>query len=240
MIDYKATFKRYEIKYILTLQQAYELKKLMMEYMIADKYGNSTICNIYFDTPDFLLIRRSMDKPFYKEKLRLRSYGVSSHDGTVYAELKKKYDSVVYKRRIDMKESDAMKCLAGDGALPDCQIGREIGYCFERYKGLAPRVFLSYERQAFFGKDNEDFRMTFDKNIIWRDYDLSLCKGVYGNSVLRENQVLLEVKIADALPLWLVKFFSEHKIYKSSFSKYGAAYCQMISGNKQKTFATTA
>jgi hypothetical protein len=240
MIDYTATFKRYELKYLLTLQQFYELRKLMANYMVADRYGNSTICNIYFDTPDFLLVRRSVEKPFYKEKLRLRSYGVSTDDGVVYAELKKKYNSIVYKRRIDMTESYAMKCLTGESPLPDNQIGREIGYCFERYNGLAPKVFLSYERQAFFGVDDDAFRMTFDKNIIWRDYDLSLCKGVYGNSILGENQVLLEVKTGDALPLWLVKFFSKNKIYKTSFSKYGTAYAQMMNNNKHKSYATSA
>jgi SPX domain protein involved in polyphosphate accumulation len=230
MIDYQAIFKRYEIKYILTAEQVQELKKLMQNYMEADKYGNSTICNIYFDTPDFLLVRRSIEKPVYKEKFRIRSYGISSPDGTVFCELKKKCHSVVYKRRIEMTENQAQNYFVKREGEPNSQIGREIEFCFNRYKGLAPRVFLSYERQAFYSNTDGDFRMTFDKNIIWRDYDLSLCKGVYGNKILQDNQVLLEVKTVSSLPLWLVKFLSANKIYKCSFSKYGEAYNQMIKG----------
>jgi hypothetical protein len=228
MKGYKAIFKRYEIKYLLTESQAQELKKLMTAFMVGDKFGNSTICNLYFDTPDFLLIRRSLEKPVYKEKLRLRSYGLAKPDGVVFPELKKKYKGLVYKRRLEMSERDAMEWLKKRGEAPPSQIGREIEYCFTRYKDLAPRVFLSYERQSFFAKDNDDFRMTFDKNILWRDYDLSLCRGVYGNKILDDDKVLLEIKTSNAIPLWLVNFLSRNKLYKSSFSKYGEAYKQMI------------
>jgi hypothetical protein len=231
VVDYKAIFKRYEIKYLLTATKAQELKKLMEGKMVGDAYGNSTICNLYFDTPDFLLIRRSIEKPVYKEKLRLRSYGVIKPDGKAFPELKKKYKSIVYKRRLEMTEREAMDFLTAEKKSPSSQIAKEIAYCFERYPSLAPRVFLSYERQAYYAKDDDDFRMTFDKNIVWRDYDLSLCKGVYGNHILNDGQVLLEVKTTSSLPLWLVKFLSANKIYKTSFSKYGEAYNQLI---KQK------
>jgi hypothetical protein len=223
-MDYQAVFKRYEYKYLLTREQVAMLKREMEGHMQADKYGNSTICNIYFDTPDYLLIRRSIEKPNYKEKLRLRSYGVCDHNKMVFPELKKKCDGVVYKRRLEMSECDAMSCLCGITPLPDTQIGREIAYCFTRYKGLRPMMFLSYERQAFYGIDDGDFRMTLDKNILWRDYDLSLCKGVYGNRIVEPDQVLLEVKVSASIPLWLIQFLDKNKIYKTSFSKYGRAY----------------
>jgi hypothetical protein len=228
MADYTAVFRRYEIKFILTLNEYTQLKALMQQYMQPDKYGVSTICNLYFDTPDFLLIRRSLDKPFYKEKLRLRSYGVCREDSPVFPELKKKYDSVVYKRRLEMTYSQAINCLTKKTPLPDTQIGREIAFCFARYKNLAPRVFLSYDRQAFYSNDDPEFRMTFDRNITWRTYDLSLTSGVYGNKVLDDDKVLLEVKTSSSIPLWLVKFLSSNKIYKTTFSKYGRAYIQIL------------
>ena len=217
-------FKRYEIKYMLNRDQLALLKEEMLKHMIADEHGKSTICSLYFDTPKFLLIRRSMDKPMYKEKLRLRSYGVANEDTTVFVELKKKYDSVVYKRRVGMKESDARRYLIDGERIIDTQITREIDYCMEHYDDLAPAVMLSYEREAFYGKNDHEFRVTFDENILWRDYDLSLCKGIYGNPILKENQVLMEVKTAGAIPMWMVKFLSDNKIYKTSFSKYANAY----------------
>ena len=226
-MSYQAIFRRYEIKYLMTKAQAEALKEKMREYMRGDKYGNSVICNIYFDTPDYLLIRRSIEKPVYKEKLRLRSYGKATEETEVFPELKKKYKGVVYKRRLDMQEKQAMACLTGRLSLPDTQIGKEIAYCFERYPGLAPRVFLSYEREAFYAKHDHDFRMTFDRNILWRDYDLSLCSGVYGDPILPNDCVLLEVKAGGAIPLWLSSWLSENKIYKTSFSKYGHAYMEI-------------
>ena len=189
-MSYQNIFKRYEIKYLITKEQKETIEQLMSGYMEADKYGRSTICNIYFDTPNYLLIRRSTDKPMYKEKLRVRSYGTADKESTIFVELKKKYDSVVYKRRIDMKEKTAMKFLCERRKKPKSQIGREIDYCFERYEGLQPKVFISYEREAFYSKTDKNFRITFDKKILWRDYDLSLCSGAYGSELLKKDEAL--------------------------------------------------
>lgn len=221
-------FKRYEMKYMLNRRQFEELKEEMEQYMIADEHGKSTICSLYFDTPTFLLIRRSLEKPVYKEKLRLRSYGVADADTIVFVELKKKYDSVVYKRRVGMTEWDAERYLLQHEQVMDTQITREIDYCMTNYEKLAPSILLSYEREAYFGKGDHDFRVTFDQNILWRDYDLSLRKGIYGRPLLSEDQVLMEVKTAGGIPMWMVKFMSERSIYKTSFSKYGMAYTKKI------------
>lgn len=223
-MGFQSIFKRYEIKYLITKEQRKIIEQAMKEYMRPDKFGRSTICNIYFDTPDYLLIRRSIEKPEYKEKLRLRSYGVATPDSTTFIELKKKYKSIVYKRRIDMPEKDSVRFLYNREKVANSQIAKEIDYCFERYDNLQPKVFLSYEREAFYSKTDHNFRMTFDENILWRTYDLSLCKGVYGIPIIDEDMSLMEVKTAGAIPLWLTKVFSENKIYRTSFSKYGTAY----------------
>ena len=217
-------FKRSEIKYMIDEDIFRKLMEVMKKYMIADAYGRSTVCSLYFDTPDYLLIRRSLDHPMYKEKLRLRSYGVANESTKVFVEIKKKYDSIVYKRRIAMKESEAQRYLLHHEKVMSCQISDEIDYCMNHYEGLAPAVMLSYEREAYYAKDDHEFRITFDRNILWRDYDLSLCKGIYGNPILKEDQVLMEVKTAGAIPLCMVEFLSGNKIYKTSFSKYGTAY----------------
>lgn len=223
-MGYQNIFKRYEIKYLISKEQQKEIKNRMREYMVGDKYGRSTICNIYFDTPSYLLIRRSIEKPVYKEKLRLRSYGTAQPDSTAFIELKKKYKSVVYKRRISMTEEDAMKYLCKREKITDTQITREIDYFFSQYEALQPAVFLSYEREAFYAKDDYDFRITFDENILWRDYNLSLCSGIHGSPILQNGQVLMEIKTGAAIPLWMTSILSEKHIYKTSFSKYGNAY----------------
>lgn len=222
---FKEIFKRVEKKYILSAEQYEALMPIINEYMRGDEYGESTICNIYYDTSDSVLIRRSLDKPVYKEKLRLRTYGVPKDDTTAFVEIKKKYNGIVYKRRISMKYKDAIKFTC-NRVMPakDSQIAREIMWVLNYYKGIAPSTVLSYDRTAYFAKDDPNLRITFDKNLYWRDWDLDLRLGVYGNSILPDGMRLMEVKIPDAMPLWLAHKFDELKIFPTSFSKYGKAY----------------
>ncbi|SEI73863.1 VTC domain-containing protein [Lachnospiraceae bacterium A10] len=217
-------FKRYEIKYMLSQEQYEAVIHKMSSYMRADIHGRSTNLSLYFDTPDFLLIRRSLDKPLYKEKLRIRSYGLAESDTTVFIELKKKFKGVVYKRRISMTEEDAMNYLLFDDKVLHNQIEAEIDYTKDRYQNLIPRVLLSYDREAYYAIDDHEFRVTFDQNILWRDQDMNLTSYIGGDPLLKPGQVLMEVKAGGAIPLWFVKILTEEKLYKTSFSKYGMAY----------------
>ena len=226
-------FKRYELKYLLTREQAEVIKERMAQHMVADIHGRNTIFSLYYDTPDFLLARRSMEKPVYKEKLRLRSYGVAKPDTEVFVEIKKKYKGVVYKRRISMAKEESDRYLLLGEQVQDNQISREIDFFIKRYGNLAPKVLLSYEREAYYAKDNHEFRVTFDENILWRKEDMDLEKGVYGEAILPENMALMEVKTADAIPLWFVEILSQLKIYKTSFSKYGNAYKTIYEREKE-------
>ena len=225
-------FKRYEIKYMLNEQQLSIIKEAMKKHMEADIHGKNTICSLYFDTPDFLLIRRSLEHPVYKEKLRLRSYGTAQPDSTVFIELKKKYDSVVYKRRVAMTEQDAEKYLLLHQKVMDTQITWEIDYCMDFYDNLSPAVMLSYQREAFYGKNDPEFRVTFDEKILWRDDDLSLCSGIYGNPILPPGKTLMEVKTSGAIPLWFTEVLTQNHIYKTSFSKYGTAYRTILENKR--------
>lgn len=225
---YQAVFKRYELKYLLTAEQKELLLQVMQPYMALDQYGRTTIRNIYFDTENYRLIRRSIEKPVYKEKLRIRSYRKTEKKDKVFVELKKKYDGVVYKRRISMPLQQAMDWVCNGVAAPDSQIGREIEYFRNYYTGLRPAVYLSYEREAFYSKDGSDFRVTFDDHIYARQDRLSLNEEPGGQALLPEGMVLMEVKTAGAIPLWMTKCLTENRIFKTSFSKYGTAYQTMI------------
>ena len=218
-------FKRYELKYLITKSQKEKILQAMEPYMELDKYGRSTIRNVYYDTDNYRLIRKSLEKPVYKEKLRVRSYHTTGPEDEVFVELKKKYKSVVYKRRIKLGCARATDYLAGKSKPPKKnQITDEIDYFLEFYGTLKPRVFLSYEREAYYTKEPSEFRVTFDENILWRNEDMDLEKGIYGEAILPPDMALMEVKTADAIPLWFVDILSELKIYKTSFSKYGNAY----------------
>ncbi len=228
-MDYQTIFQRYELKYQMNLEQKQRLLDVLGDSLRPDPFGRSTICNIYFDTADCRLIRRSLEKPVYKEKLRLRSYGVSTPDNNVFLELKKKYQDVVYKRRVSIPEAQVMEWFSKGGPLPDSsQIGREIDYFRSFYRELFPTVVLSYEREAYYFVRDPGLRVTFDGTILWRDEDFSLCSSVYGTPVLSPGQVLMEVKTAGSIPVDLARLLSENGIFKTSFSKYGTAYRQMI------------
>lgn len=228
-MDIQTVFKRYEIKYLLTLEQKQKILQAMEPHMALDGYGRTTIRNIYFDTDNYRLIRRSIDKPAYKEKLRVRSYAQADAHSTVFVELKKKYQTVVYKRRIALPEIEAMQWLTGEGSCPkDTQISREVDYVLAYYETLRPAVFLSYEREAYYEKNGGDFRVTFDDTILCRQEELSLEAKVYGTPLLPDGRVLMEIKCSGGVPLWMTRILSEEQIYRTSFSKYGTAYRQMI------------
>jgi len=226
---FQTVFKRYELKYMLTLPQKEKVLEAMKSYMKLDKYGRTTIRNLYYDTDTYLLIRRSIEKPAYKEKLRVRSYSKAEPDSAVFVELKKKHKHIVYKRRISLSNNEAMQWLSGDRHTDkNTQISSEIDYFLGYYATLHPTVFLSYEREAFYANDGSDFRVTFDDNVLCRQEDLSLESEVYGTPVLPEGQVLMEIKCSGGIPLWMTEILSEEKIYKTSFSKYGTAYRTLI------------
>ena len=222
-------FKRYELKYMLSLEQKKKILEAMSKYMELDKYGRSTIRNIYFDTASYRLIRRSIEKPAYKEKLRVRSYSEATPDSTVFVEIKKKYEKVVYKRRLPLSEREAMSWVCRESDCPvNTQISREIDYFIDFYRKLKPSMFLSYEREAYYDKGGGDFRVTFDDNILCRQTDINLCSGIYGTSILPEGTVLMELKCSGGIPLWMVEVLSRERIYKTSFSKYGTAYNTLV------------
>lgn len=226
---YQAIFKRYEIKYLLAPQQKRAILQAMKPYMKLDSYGRTVIRNIYFDTNSFRLIRRSLEKPAYKEKLRVRSYQTAADDDPVFVELKKKYKSVVYKRRLTLSEAQAMNTFRNDLPLPvQSQIAEEIEYFRSYYTGLHPTVFLSYEREAYYSLDGGDFRVTFDENILYREYDLSLGSEAYGTPLIREGETLMEIKTAGGLPLWMSHGLNRLKVFHTSFSKYGLAYQDLM------------
>lgn len=235
MNTYQGVFKRYEKKYLLTSGQYRELAARLHHRFTMDEYGKSTIFNIYFDTPDFRLIRSSLEKPVYKEKLRLRSYCVPYAESTVFVELKKKYNGVVYKRRVTMTlaEADSYLRLRKQPGKPS-QITREIDWFLDFYHPVAPAMFISYDRTAVRALEQPDLRVTFDSNILWRTDKLRLETGAWGNQLLLPRQVLMEIKSPASLPLWLTRPLNELEIYPASFSKYGRAFEEYSSASAKK------
>ena len=231
-MDYQNVFKRCELKYLLDEKQRQALMDRMDGRMKIDGFGHTVIRNIYYDTDSYRLIRNSLDKPVYKEKLRVRSYRRVAAEDDVFVEIKKKYESVVYKRRIALPEKEASEWLAGGEPCGNSQIEKEIGYFRDFYEGLKPKVFLSYEREAFCPLDGTDTRITLDSNVLARRSGLSLRDGIYGVPVTEKGTSILEVKVSSVIPAWLTAFLREEGIQKASFSKYGRYYAEYIAGKE--------
>lgn len=219
------SFKRYEIKYLITINQYINLMNYLSDKVEKDVFYKSTIYNIYYDTDNFELIRKSIEKPIYKEKLRIRSYDKPTLDSSVYVELKKKYDHIVYKRR----EKIAYKYVLNNSFLEcvETQIDKEIKYFNDFYGGLPPKMFLSYEREAYYFKTDKQIRITFDTNIKYRTENVNLLPSISGIKLLPNDLVLMELKVPFSIPYNLAKYLSSEKIFKTSFSKYGTAYKQI-------------
>ena len=221
----KFTFKRKEMKYLLDKNQFEGFMERIKDMAKIDAYGETSILNIYFDTPDFHLIRTSLEKPVYKEKLRLRSYGIPTDETNSFIEIKKKYKGIVYKRRICAPYKESKDYLFHDVPLENrSQISAEIDYFKKCYPGLRPAMAISYDRIAMAGIEDPELRITFDKNIRWRTNHLDLKYGNEGRDILEKDHYLMELKIAGAMDLKLVSILEELNIRQISFSKYGRGY----------------
>lgn len=224
-------FKRVEKKYLLTQEKREALLGMISPMLIPDQYGHSTISSLYLDTPDFRIIRASIEAKLwghaYKEKLRLRTYGVPTDDSKTFLEIKKKYDGVVYKRRISLSHEMAMEYIRGGAKPPDSQIMREIDYAMNFYTGIRPAAIVSYERDAFFVRDLPALRITLDENVRYRADELDLRLGNHGKILLPEEYSLMEIKTDGAMPIWLSEALDGCGIFPASYSKYGTAYDDM-------------
>lgn len=229
-------FNRYENKYMLESQIAFQLQRKLSEHMQLDDYNKAhetyTVTNLYYDTADSYLICSSMAKPHYKEKLRLRAYGVPTQDSLVFAEVKKKVFGLVNKRRTELKLDEAYAFLLS-GLMPapqpyqNRQVMGEIAYMLKAHD-LKPVVYLAYDRKAYFDSDGCDLRISFDCKIRTRRHDLRLEAGDCGTPIIKADQCLMEIKSAHSLPLWLCHLLSENAIYPIGFSKYSTEYLGML------------
>lgn len=229
------SFRRIEKKYLISVDQYQQLMDALKDYLVPDDYPEGTICNIYYDTPDHQLIRQSLQKPIYKEKFRLRSYGVPTEGSPVFLEIKKKFNGIVYKRRVQTDTHAAMDYLGGgsDPNVNDPQIMNEIHWFCRRYP-LVPGMFVAYDRQSFKAKENPELRITFDRDIRYRNVDMDMTHGDYGLRLLPEDTIVMEIKIPGSAPVWLSNTLSSLQIYPTSFSKYGRAYLKTIGSKTNK------
>ncbi len=232
----KEVFSRYESKFLIDSKTYNRITEKLTDYMKPDKHHQTqelyTVCNIYYDTEDNYLIRTSLSKPCYKEKLRLRSYGEVRSDSMVYLEIKKKYNGLVNKRRTSLKPDEAYSFIH-TGKRPEYkhymnqQVINEIEYILYHYN-LKPMLYLAYDRKAYSGSEGSSLRITFDTNIRTRRSDLKLENGDYGEPLENFDRYLMEIKTSTNFPLWLTSILSDNKIYRTGFSKYGTEYSQLL------------
>ena len=226
--------KRYEMKYILSKEQLLFVRKSLHDHMEVDQYGKTSIASIYYDTPDYRVIRASIEKPTFKEKIRLRSYGVAKNNDHVYLEIKRKSEGVVYKRRIETSEETASLFLNNKiETIGSNQISRELAYFRNFYGKLEPKIMIAYDRTSYAEIDG-DIRLTIDENPRYRTFDLNLHTSMEGQHLLPAGSAILEIKVQQEMPLWLVEILSKGKIYKTSFSKVGEAYKKICVNNAMK------
>ena len=235
-MDTTCIFKRIEKKYLLTEAQYERLFQRIGRHLKPDKFGRSTVMSLYLDTPDHRIIRNSIEAVDYKEKLRLRSYGTAAADSTVFLELKKKFGGVVYKRRAAMTLVEAERYLRLGIRPFDSQIMREIDWAMKLYGRPKPAMMIACEREAWFDEEHPDLRLTFDQNIRYRESGLQLSRSSAGIALLPKETVLLEIKTAGAMPLWLADALDAEGILPGSFSKYGTAYTRTLEEKKHSVF----
>lgn len=223
-MTHQTVFKRHEKKYLLGTRQYQALTELLAPHMEQDEYGLHTICTLYFDTDDWRSVRQREDRTAYREKLRVRSYGVPGANDIVFLELKKKVDGVTYKRRLPLTESEAKTYLRyGHVAFEENQVFGEIDW-FVQQNSPEAKFIICYDRIALAGIEDPELRITFDAGIRYRRESLDLTRGDWGSRLLGPGEILMEIKTPGAIPLWLAGLLSRAEAYPTSFSKYNSVY----------------
>lgn len=218
---YINNFQRVEEKYVIAKEDKEKLLKIINSYIKEDEYFKSEIHNIYFDTKNNDLIINSLEKPIYKDKFRIRSYGIPKYNDYVFLEMKTKYKGVVGKRRIKVKLNEIDDYLENNKETNN-KILKEIIYYYKFYN-LQKAIYIAYDRESYKGKEDSNLRITFDSNLRSRRNDLNF-KGIKMKKYFNEDYYIMEIKTIGALPLWLARSLSELEIYPTSFSKYGKIY----------------
>lgn len=232
---YANTFKRREMKFLLDEEQYNAVLERIADFMTEDEFGLHTIMNIYLDNSSSELIRKSLGKPVYKEKVRLRCYGTKAEDDVkAYLEIKKKYRGITYKRRLERPYKELFDYVS-EGKEPETrgQVFEELDYLIKRLR-LKPKIVICYDRRAFYGNDDKEFRLTMDGNIRYRRNDLDLRAGDSGKQLSPQPFRIMEVKSVGAIPMELVRILSELKIYNGSFSKYGSIFAGELKASRRK------
>ncbi len=226
------TFQRREKKIIMDSSLLPDILQTVSEFMNPDSYNLNgipyDICNIYFDNGNRDVTRHSVSKPFFKEKLRLRCYGIPTEDSKVFFELKKKTAKIGTKRRAVLSLNDYYRFLSEGYVDPSSQyinkrVLAEIANFIDTYSA-EPSVYLSYKRIAFFGKEDPNLRLTFDTEIRTRNYDLRPELGIYGELLLPKDKTIAEIKFSGAAPMWFAALMSKHGLEFSPYSKIGKEY----------------
>ncbi|MBR6134754.1 polyphosphate polymerase domain-containing protein [Candidatus Saccharibacteria bacterium] len=229
-------FRRVEQKYLITSAQYDALMEALGDKLVKDEYFYNDIYNLYLDAPDHRLIIQSIEKPMYKEKFRVRSYGLAENeDSKVYLEIKKKFDGTSHKRRISMTLGEFYKYMEKGnrpkGANPITLA--ELDYDFEKYN-LQPSILINYERYSYYFRGNKDLRITFDHNVRYRTKKPDLTNGDDIHPIIDKDMYIMEIKSLDSLPIKLSQLLAKLKIYPRGFSKPKNAYLKSLERAKQK------
>ena len=242
------TFERKEKKYVLDEKTLAHFMQLVGDKFGDDQYAHSTISSLYYDTPEFSMINRSIEEPLYKEKMRIRCYDDPSDEAGVFVELKKKFKGIVYKRRIRMSIEGAYAYLEGTpyshasllgSAIESLEMDmikqqniREIDACLNRHGKLSPAIMVVVERHSIRSTDGSNLRITFDRNARWRAHNLRFDTGFQGTPIFGGGEIIMEVKALGTYPLWLVQALDEIEAYPVSCSKVGLAYKALCTEKK--------
>jgi hypothetical protein len=177
--------------------------------------------------------------------MRIRSYYDSKDpEDKIFMEIKKKCDGQGNKRRIKLKIKE-VEPFVNEGILPETsdylsgQVAKELQYYLKINK-VHPALYVQYDRLALFGKEDKNFRMTFDRNVHTRRNNFVFGESDEDELLLPDGMYIMEIKILGAMPLWLTHILSENGLYSRGFSKYGAKYKQDLEKKQLKYHLTDA
>lgn len=226
------TMSRHDIKYIIDEKTVGELRKcLLANNMRKQIHDSDLVVSAYCDTDDFASIRKCIDDPKHKEKIRIRSYGPIGDDDLAYLEIKRKENGLLTKRRVKVRYGDIPGILSGSQKMQG-EFGDELDDFLSRYPNSEPRIRISYERESYKAEDeSSDLRVTLDHDIRYKVGKGIRLDGSDGTCLMSPRRYIIEIKTLGETPKWLDMFFKSRSLKPRSYSKYAKAYTKAVRNN---------
>jgi VTC domain len=224
------TFNRYELKYVVKVDKLANIRRSLEGRLEPDRFatnGKYVLTSLYYDSPDLVCFWAKVDGESRRRKVRIRVYESREPlnlESPVYVEIKQRVNRTTQKRRLKATYGEALQLCSGvrldRDDVRDQRVADEVFDLAHRFD-LRPTAITSYQREAWEGGwMDRGVRVTFDTDLRSRTSQLDLSSRTAGTTLMPPGLAIVEIKVNERVPGWLVRTVAMHDMRVETISKY--------------------